>query len=52
MPPLQAIRWARHPTSLTLLDQRLLPGTMKYIDIPGADAAHAAIKVREGATRG
>ena len=48
MAPLEAIRWARGPggTSLALLDQRLLPLSMVYIDIPGADAAWSAIKVR------
>ena len=47
-PPLEAIKWVHGPdrTSLALLDQRLLPHTMEYIDIPGADAGWTAIKVR------
>jgi hypothetical protein len=46
--PLEAIRWAPGPKRLALLDQRLLPGTMEYIDIAGADEAWTAIKVRRG----
>jgi hypothetical protein len=46
MPPLEAIQWARGPPArLALLDQRLLPGTIEYIDVPDAAAAWTAIKV-------
>lgn len=47
MPPLEAIRWAAGPpASLQLLDQRLLPGEMVYIDVADSKAAWTAIKVR------
>jgi hypothetical protein len=46
MPSLEAIRWAAgRPARLELLDQRLLPGQMVYIDVPDAAAAWTAIKV-------
>ena len=47
MPTLiKAIDWAAVPTlRLALLDQRLLPGTTKYVDVPDTEAAWHAIKV-------
>lgn len=44
----KAIDWAATPTPrLSLLDQRLLPGTTQYVDVPDTEAAWHAIKVRE-----
>lgn len=41
-----AIQWVRSPApALRLLDQRLLPGAVEYIDVADADAGWHAIKV-------
>lgn len=48
MPALvKAIDWVAAPVPrLSLLDQRLLPGTTQYVDVPDTEAAWHAIKVR------
>ena len=43
-----AIDWTRAPAPrLRLLDQRLLPATTAYVDVPDTEAGWRAIKVRE-----
>lgn len=52
MPLCTAIQWQRAPPRLRLLDQRLLPGVVSYVDVPDADAGWHAIKVRAGRAGG